>query len=112
MSRHARAPIYTAAFDLADWVLGHFNTATDRLSADICRLALRLLDNIVLALADQDALDALDRADIALAQLRQRLRLAERLALLDERQLLHGLARCDDIGRQIGGWLRSLDAPQ
>lgn len=112
-TRAARqAPLYTAAYDLADWILGHLKDRSDHLSADTCRLVLRLLDSVVLALKDRDRLEALDDADRTLLQLRQRLRLAATQALLDERQALHGLARCDDIGRQLGGWLRRLEAAQ
>lgn len=113
---HARAdrqaPLYTAAYDLADWVLGHLKDRPDHLSADTCRLVLRLLDSIVLALKARDRLEALDEADRTLLQLRQRLRLAVPQTLLDERQALHGLERCDDIGRQLGGWLRRLEAAE
>jgi hypothetical protein len=73
---------------------------------------LRLLDGVVLALKDRERLEALDEADRTLLQLRQRLRLAVPQALLDDRQALHGLARCDDIGRQLGGWLRRLEAAE
>jgi hypothetical protein len=106
------APLYTAAYDLVVWVLGHLNERHDSLSADTCRLALRLLDYIVLALKDRERLEVLDLADVTLLKLRQRLRLAPTQGLLDERQALHGLGRCDDIGRQIGGWLRRLEAAE
>jgi hypothetical protein len=105
-----RAPLYTAAYDLAVWVLGHLNVRSDTLSLEICRLVLRLLDCVVLALKDRERLEHLDQADLTLLKLRQRLRLTVSQALLDERQALHGLGRCDDIGRQIGGWLRRLEA--
>ena len=106
------APLYTASHDLVIWLLGHFNARSDHLSADTCRLVLTLLDCIVLALKDRDRLARLEQADQTLLRLRQRLRLAGTLALLDQRQCLHGLGRCDDIGRQIGGWLRRLDAAE
>lgn len=113
MSRaDGQAPLYTAAYDLAVWVLGHLNERQDTLSAEISRLALRLLDCVVLALKDRERLEQLDQADLILLQLRQRLRLAVSAALLDERQALHGLGRCDDVGRQVGGWLRRLEAAQ
>ena len=107
-----QAPLYTAAYDLADWILGHLKDRPDHLSADTCRLVLRLLDCILLALQDRERLEALDDPDRTQLQLRQRLRLAASQILLDERQALHGLARCDDIGRQIGGWLRRLETAE
>ena len=113
MSRaDAQAPLYTAAYDLAVWLLGHLNERTDTLSAETCALTLRLLDCVVLALKDRDRLEHLDQADLILLRLRQRLRLSVPAALLDERQALHALGRCDEIGRQLGGWLRRLEAAQ
>lgn len=106
------APLYAATYDLAAWVLGHLNERQDTLSAETCRMVLRLLDCVVLALKDRERLEHLDQADLILVRLRQRLRLAAGQALLDERQALHGLGRCDDIGRQIGGWLRRLEAAE
>ncbi len=114
MSRaaEARAPVYTAAYDLCVWVLGHFNPRTDTLSTELSRLALRLLDCIVLALQDRERFEHLDEADRHLLALRQRLRLANSQALLDERQTLHALGRCDEVGRQLGGWLKHLEASE
>ena len=114
MSRaaEARAPVYTAAYDLTVWVLQHFNTRTDTLSNETCRLVLRLLDCIVLALKDRERLERVDEADRRLLALRLRLRLANTQALLDERQTLHALGRCDEVGRQLGGWLRHLEASE
>jgi hypothetical protein len=115
MSRPAadsRAPLYTVAFDLAGWLLGHLNNRPDTLSCETCRLVLRLLDCIVLALKDRERLDNLDAADMILLQLRQRLRLAAGQAIFDQRQALYALGLCDDLGRQIGGWLKTLDGAE
>jgi hypothetical protein len=112
MSDHPRAPIYRRAFDLSQWLLGRLGEQPDTLSRDAGRLVLQLLDLIVLALKDRDRLERLERADETLIRLRQRLRLLGALGRLDERAMLHGLALCDDLGRQLGGWLNRLLGPE
>jgi hypothetical protein len=107
-----RAPLYTDAYDLAAWLLGHLDRRGDALSRDTCRVCLLLLDAVVLALKNRDRWERLDQADEALLRLRQRIRLAEDRGIFDQRQALHALARCDRIGRQIGGWQRSLEEAQ
>lgn len=105
-----RAPVYTATFDLAAWVLA--NLGRGPLAWDTGRLCLALLDAVVLALKDRERWERLDAADENLLRLRQRLRLAQTTGLIDERQALHALGLCDDIGRQIGGWIKSLEEAQ
>jgi len=107
-----RAPLYTDAYDLAAWLLGHLDQGADALSRDTCRVCLGLLDAVVLALKDRDRWERLDQADEALLRLRQRIRLAQDRGIFDERQALHALGLCDRIGRQIGGWQRSLEGAQ
>lgn len=103
-----RAPLFTHCFDLAAWILGHFNTREGVLAHDLCTRSLGLLDAVTLALRDVDRQERLETADIVLVELRLRLRLAHEAGLLDERQMLHALAQADDIGRQIGGWRKRL----
>ncbi len=103
-----RAPLYLDCFELAEWLIGQFDTLAGELPSSICRLGLELLDAITLALKDRDREMQLDRADAALICLRQRLRLANALNLVEEEPMLHALELCDGIGRQIGGWWRAL----
>ena len=100
------APLFTDSYDLGAWLLARLHTQPSRLAADICRLALALLDAITLALQQHDAGDALDDADELLARVRLRLRLAADIDLLQQRQMLHALERADTIGRQLGALLR------
>lgn len=64
----------------------------------------------MLALKDIERRDNLATADLCLIRLRMRFRLAAETGLLEQRQVLFLLGQADDIGRQLGGWLKSLDA--
>ena len=102
------APLFVHGFDLAAWMLGHFNEQSDTLSRELCTKSLALLDLVTLALQDRERELCLTDADEMLIRLRLRLRLAEQLGRLDERQLMHALGLVDSVGRQIGGWQKSL----
>jgi len=107
-----RAPVYVDSYDLAAWLLGHLDVQASTLARDTCRLALVLLDQIVLALKNRDRWERLEQADETIIRLRQRIRLAHDAGFFDDRQALHALGRCDSVGRQIGGWQRSLEGSQ
>ena len=79
------------------------------LARSLCAQSLELLDDVVMALKDIERHEHLDQADLCLIRLRMRLRLAAESALLEERQALFLLAKADGIGRQLGGWLKSLE---
>ena len=78
------APLFTDTYDLTSWLLGRLHADPSRLAADLCRLALELLDAITAALRRRDDIESLDDADGLLASLR--LRLAAEIGLLEERQ--------------------------
>jgi hypothetical protein len=109
MAQASRAPIFTAAWDLAAGILQRLGGDASVLARSLCAESLGLLDAVVLALKDIERLQHLDRADTLLIQLRLRLRLTAEVGLLEQRQALFLLAQADDLGRQIGGWLKSLD---
>jgi hypothetical protein len=100
------APLFTDSYDLAAWLLGRLDREPSRLGADICRLALGLLDAVTEGLRARDDPSALLAADELLRRLRLRLRLAGETGLLDERRMLHALQRADGVGRQLGALLR------
>jgi hypothetical protein len=108
MVDHTHAPLYTDCLALAEWLLGHFQEDERVLPRELCTLGLALLDAVVLALKERESEAQIEQADTLLLRLRMRLRLTPALHLLEERQMLHGLERADAIGRQLGGWLRSL----
>jgi hypothetical protein len=102
------APLYTDTLALCDWVLQHFGEAEDVLGRALGESALALLRAVVLALKLPQPEAQIEAADEHLIVLRTYLRLAHGRGRLDEDQLLFALERADNIGRQIGGWLRSL----
>jgi len=103
-----RAPLYTDTIALCAWLLERFRDDDDLLSVSIRKRSLRLLGAVTLALKGRRRDDNLELADELLIVLRAELRLAGETGLLTDSQLLHALALTDSMGRQIGGWLRSL----
>ena len=74
------------------------------------RGCLRLLDSVSLALGDFDRAGRLLDADAELRSLRTQILLAYELGMVEEDLFLALAEQCDRIGRQIGGWRRSLGA--
>ncbi|MCG8423787.1 MAG: four helix bundle protein [Proteobacteria bacterium] len=108
-SKHlSRAPLFRDAFELCEWLLGHFGDDDRVLAHSICSRALSLLEAITLALKDRAREEQIDTADELLIGLRLRVRLAAQLGYVSENQAVHALERTDTIGNQLGGWLRSL----
>jgi hypothetical protein len=69
---------------------------------------LDLLDALTLAAASPEPHPRLLDADEALTLLRAQLRLALELGLLDADLYRDFIAQADLVGRQLGGWLKSL----
>jgi len=72
---------------------------------------LSILEDLVEAAYSRDKRQALTRANRRLAVSRHLWRLALELKVVDLRRYRHGIGLMDDLGRQIGGWLRSRAAP-
>jgi hypothetical protein len=106
------APLYSDGFALCAWLHGRLGERADELSRTVCRTALALLGYLVLALkapADGGARDAhIADADQSLVLLRVHIQLAESTDAITQDQSLHALEIADRIGRQLGGWRRSL----
>jgi hypothetical protein len=103
------APLYTDAFDLCQWLLGQLGEEPDALARRLCTTAMDLVEALALALKGWDRQLRIEQVDEHLLRLRIELRLAAACGLLAESQLLFALERADGIGRQLGGWIRSLD---
>ena len=110
MKRRSQAPLFTDAWDLSAWLLTNLDGNPASLPTSLCRLSLALLDAVVLALKDIDRDQQIAVADTTLIRLRMRIRLAVETGLLSDRQALFLLDKADSIGRQLGGWIKSLDA--
>jgi len=102
------APLYVDTFDLCAWLLDRFDGDSGSLNAKICQCALDLLGAVTLALKGRRRDEQLDNADELLITLRTYLRLAETCSQIETSQMLHALERCDAVGRQLGGWMKSL----
>jgi hypothetical protein len=102
-----QAPLFVQSFELGSRVLREVDGG-GALGASLHRDTLALLDHVVLALKGFDREDHLDRADALATLLRVRLRLAVRVTLISEGLMLALTRELDEIGRQIGGWLRRL----
>ncbi len=108
MVNTARAPIFRDAFTLCEWVNEQLQREPTPVARAACGTSLRLLESVTLALQDRCREDRLEEADERLVALRLHLRLARALGLLERHQVIHALECADQIGRQIGGWRRSL----
>jgi hypothetical protein len=73
---------------------------------------LDVLELLVEAAYTSDKGGPLRRANLRLQVVRHLWRLAHELKVMATRQYEHGARLLDDLGRQIGGWLRSRAASQ
>jgi hypothetical protein len=80
----------------------------DALRRRLAEGALRLLDEVSLALAGFDRRERIEEADAELRALRAHLHLAFELDVLAEDAFLSLAEQADAVGRQVGGWLRRL----
>jgi len=78
-------------------------TLGERLEAGL----LTVLELLVEAAYTHNKAAALHRANLRLEVVRHLWRLAHELKVIAMRQYEHGAKLLDDLGRQIGGWLRS-----
>ncbi len=100
--------IFSRTFDLLEWLLPkseRFPTVTQRLMDD----ALDLQEALAAAepRRGRSRVSALRDADAALGRLRVYLRLAHRWRWLSDGQYEHVGGMVAEIGRLLGGWLRS-----
>ena len=69
--------------------------------------ALQVLDTLIEAAYNRERSALLRRANLDLEKLRFWVRLAKDLKLLDFKRYEHASRLIDDLGRQVGGWLRA-----
>ena len=106
------APLFIRAYDLHSWLLDRFGGtgAYPAIGTAVLRHSAELLDAVSLALSRFDTLERLIEADEHATLLRVHLRLAAEKKLLTDRQLVYVTGELRDVGRQIGGWRRRLEA--
>ncbi|MFN9031081.1 MAG: diversity-generating retroelement protein Avd [Betaproteobacteria bacterium] len=73
--------------------------------------ALAVLDCLIEAAYTRDRLPLLRRANLELEKLRFWMRLANELRHLDFKRYEFAARAIDDIGRQVGGWIKQQGAP-
>jgi len=107
-----QAPLFTQTYTFFNWLLGHMEKRRSQpfLRQTILETGRRLLDSLTLALQGFDMQEQACRADEALALLRLHLRLGEENHLLSRKQYAFAVQNLDEIGRQLGGWLKSMRA--
>jgi hypothetical protein len=105
--------IFTRTFDLLEWLLpkserfprAYRSTLTQRLMDAALDLQEALVD--AQSREGRSRISALRNADAALGRLRIYLRLAHRWRWLSDGQYAHAGTLVAEIGRLLGGWLRS-----
>ncbi len=104
------SPLYRDTFALCGVLLEELDHGRDyeTLRRNLADGAMRILDDVVLALAGCEREISLRHADAGLRVLRSKLSLALELGVLERRIFLDFAAQADRIGRQIGGWLKKL----
>lgn len=105
------SPIFSKSYDFLRWVIPltvkfprqHRFVIAQRLQT----LAFSFHDQLLDAAAARDRKEGLGEADRTLAKLRVTLRLAGDMKILGVRQYAHAARTLDEIGRLLGGWLKS-----
>src|SRR3989337_2108767 len=107
-----QSPIFTRTYDLLKWLI----PATLKfprqqrfvLASTLQQTPLRFQEQIVEAAHASQPKPALQQADATLAKLRLHLRLSHDLGLLGEGQFRHAAKMIDEIGKLLGGWLKTV----
>ena len=113
----SQSPIFVKTYDLLLWLL----PATTKfprehrfmLAQQVQGVSLRFQECLIEAATvpqqnRQDKVACLNRADIELTKLRFYLRLCRDLRLLKPKQHRHASQMVDEIGRLLGGWLKTM----
>ncbi|MBM3131330.1 MAG: diversity-generating retroelement protein Avd [Chloroflexi bacterium] len=105
------SPIFSKTYDLVAWLIP-ITVKFPRyqrfvLAATLQQEAIRFQALLIEAAHQRPAHDTLKRADAELDKLRTHLRLCLDLALLSPGQYEHAARMLVEIGRLLGGWLRS-----
>ncbi|MDX9993065.1 MAG: diversity-generating retroelement protein Avd [Anaerolineales bacterium] len=108
----AQSPIFSKTYDFLLWVLNHTDSFP---KIERFRLGKRLEDSvfafhecILESTRPQKARALLAQADLELDKMRFYVRLSHARKLLDARQYEYAVDSMMEIGRLLGGWLKSL----
>ncbi len=82
-------------------------TLGERLEAGL----IEILELLVEAAYAKTKRDVLRRANLRLAVVRHLWRMAHELQTINTKRYAHGAKLLEDLGKQIGGWLKSINEP-
>ena len=106
------SPIFTRTYDLLRWLIPLTvkfpRTHRFVLAARVQDTALRFQERLIEASRSRQPGLVLAQADTDLTKLRLYLRLCRDLELVKFNQYEHGQRLVNEIGRLIGGWIKSL----
>lgn len=106
-----QSPIFSRTYDLLRWIVPvtvKFPRQQRFVMAEVVqRSAFELLERLIEASKSSQPMEELNAADASLTKLRYYLRLCHALELLQPGQYAHVAAMVDEIGRLLGGWIKS-----
>jgi hypothetical protein len=73
---------------------------------------LEMLESLVEAAYVRNKRDVLKRANTRLATIRHLWRIAYELQTISAKRYEHGARLLEELGKQVGGWLKSVEIPQ
>ena len=108
-ARHTGA-VLEAHFQFMQWLfpaIARFPRSQKLLLTDrIQSIALDILESLVEATYTREKKAHLVRANLGIEKMRFLFRLAVELQYIDTRRYEHAARAIDDVGRQVGGWLK------
>lgn len=108
-----QSPIFTKSYDFLRWLIPHTlafpKSQRGVLARQIQTQAFGFYEALVDAGLNDNPLPDLRRADASLAKLRAYLRLCHDLELLAMGQYGYASQQVTELGKLLGGWVRSLD---
>ena len=115
MATQKESPIFGKTYDFLRWfvpvTLNFPKSQRFVLAQRLQQTALDFYDLIVQAGRGVKVWPSLRQADVELERLRLAIRLCKDLELLGPRQYRQAAGRVDEIGRLLGGWLKTLKPP-
>jgi hypothetical protein len=106
------SPIFTKSYDLLRWLIPltlKFPRQQRFVMAEAAqRTALRFHERIIEAAKSDHPMPFLRQADVDLTKLRFYVRLCRDFQLISLRQYKHAAGRLAEVGRLLGGWIKSL----
>jgi hypothetical protein len=107
-----QSPIFVRTYDLLRWLIPTTAKFPRQqrfvLATAVQQDALNFQEQIIAAAHARHPRPALEQADIYLTQLRTHLRLCQDLGFLSLGQYQHGAGMVNEMGKLLGGWLKTV----